>query len=395
MNFPTTERIPDNPESLPPARRRRAHRLLVPMSADERTEFLDSFSHRASPSVDFFLSSLVSGFVLSLGVIFDQPSLVVLGAALAPLMSPIVGVSLGTIIGSTQLFSRNLLGSLIGCLLVLFSGWVTGIASKNFLSQIPTQAHVYSQVSTINFVILAVAAILTTKAISLSEKKSYITILPSVALAYQLYLPLTVAGLGFSLGIPHLWPDGLIVFLLHLAWGILFGVITLVFSGFRPLTLFGYTLSGAITLLGVILLIGVSGFGVVIGTQLGLPTQIPSATPTFTATHTKTQTPIPPTSTSTLTNTPSPTITPSNTPTPTATPILAVVRTDLPEGARIRSEPGGETIGFLSNNSLVILLPEVTSFDGLDWIRIISPGGEEGWIVQTLVIIVTATPITP
>jgi len=395
MNFPTSEHFPDNPDNLPPARRRRAHRLLAPLSADERARFLDRISHRASPSFDFFLLSLVSGFVISIGTITEQPPIIVLGAALAPLMAPIVGVSLGTVIGSSRLFLHSLFGSLIGCLIVLFTGWITGITFNNWLSSSLTQAPFYSQVSYVNFIILAVAAILTTKAIASSEKMKYPSILPSVALAYQLYLPLSVAGLGLGLGIPHLWPDGLIVFSLHLAWGILFGAITLAFSGFRPLTLFGYTLSGAITLLGVILLIGVSGVGVVIGTHLGLPTAVPSSTPTFTATNTKTQTPIPPTSTFTPTSTPSATLTPTNTPTRTATPMLAVVRTDLPEGARIRIEPGGETIGFLSNNALVILLPEMEKFDGTDWVRIISPSGENGWIVQTLVNIVTATPPTP
>jgi hypothetical protein len=36
MTLPNSEQFPDDPDSLPPARRRRARRLLAPLNADER-----------------------------------------------------------------------------------------------------------------------------------------------------------------------------------------------------------------------------------------------------------------------------------------------------------------------------------------------------------------------
>jgi hypothetical protein len=102
---------------------------------------------------------------------------------------------------------------------------------------------------------------------------------------------------------------------------------------------------------------------------------------------------VPPTPTYTATATLTPTLTPTFTLTPTATPILATVRTDLPEGVRIRAEPGGETTGFLANNTLVVLLPETAEKDGVVWVRLIAPDGRQGWIVQDLVVRVTATPL--
>ncbi len=105
----------------------------------------------------------------------------------------------------------------------------------------------HAQVSWINFLVLGISAILTTTAIVHAENdpNRLIMAFPSVALAYELYLPLVTAGFGLGARIPHLWPDGLVVFTLHLAWSILLGAITLVILGFRPLTLFGYTLGGA------------------------------------------------------------------------------------------------------------------------------------------------------
>jgi uncharacterized membrane protein len=392
MNFPRIEEHPDNPDDLPPARRRRAHRLLAPLDADERAAFLDRVAHRAAPSYDFFLLSLLSGVILSAGLLLDSNAVLILGAALAPLMAPLVGVALGTVIGSTNLFVRNLLGLLVGCLIVFVAGWLVGLLSLGRFALQADLASAHAQVYWLNFLVLAVSAILTTAAIVHSENGGSAIALVSVALAYELYLPLAAAGFGLGARVPHLWPDGLVVFALHLVWSILLGALTLAVMGFRPLTLFGYTLGGVVVLLSVILLIGLSSASAVLGARLGLPTLTPSPTPTLTATATLTRTPVPPTSTltPTLTRTLTPTLTPSLT--PTATPILAVVRADVPEGVRIRKEPAGETIGFLVNGTLVILLPETIEKDGIPWIKIQAPDGTQGWMVQTLVARVTATP---
>jgi len=394
MNFSSTDQLPDDPDKLPPARRRRARRLLAPLNADERATFLDKLAHHASPSIDFFLLSLVSGAILGLGLLLDTPAFLILGAALAPLMAPVIGVSLGTVVGSTRLFLRSLLGLLIGCLIAFLAGWAIGSFGLPWLEQTQYLSHLHAQISWPNFLVLAVSAVATAALLVRAEspEAGSIQVLPSVALAYQLYVPLVVAGFGLGSQISHLWPDGLVVFSLHLAWAALLGAATLVVMGYRPLTLFGYTLSGALALLGIILLIGLGGAGAVVGAGMGLPTPTPSQTPTLTLTPTLTYTPVPPTATPTPSITPSPTLSPTPTLTPTPTPVLAVIRTDLPEGARIRVEPGGETLRFLANNELVIVLPETQEVDRIAWVRVQTLEGVQGWIVQSLLLNVTATP---
>jgi hypothetical protein len=59
---------------------------------------------------------------------------------------------------------------------------------------------------------------------------------------------------------------------------------------------------------------------------------------------------------------------------------------------RVRAEPGGETIGFLANGSLVILSSETAEEGGIAWVRVQTLDGVQGWIVQSLVVQVTATP---
>jgi uncharacterized membrane protein len=390
MSLPPTELLPDDPDRLPPARRRRARRLLAPLNADERVAFIDKIVQRTSPSFDFFLFSLASGIIFGIGLLLDQPAVLLIGAIVAPLMAPVVGTALGTILGSVRYFMRSVFGLLIGSVLVFMAGFVAGaFALFMYPTWQPaslTQAHLNAQLSWVNFLVLALGAIFTTASMVHEDRNAAV---PSVALAYELYLPLVIAGYGLGSGIPHLWPDGLVVFAIYLAWSILLGALTLAILGFRPLTVFGYTLGAALTLLGVILLVGLSGAGAVVGGQVALPTPIPTATFTVTPTATRTPTPIPPTPTSTVTLTPTATLPPTDTPTPSPTPMYALVRTDG-KGALLRAEPGGTVIASYLDGSVMMVLPGTVEDNGLIWVRVHASDGKEGWILQNL--LATATP---
>ncbi len=389
MNIPKSNPIPDEPDQLHPARRRRVKRLLAPLNDVERAAMIDDLAHRASPSFDFFLFSLLAGAVFCVGIFFDSPQIIFLATLLTPLLAPLVGMALGTVIGSGTFFMRSLVGLLISCGLVFGVGVATGLISLIWPPSGLEQAFTSTQLSWINLFVLAVGAIMT--AVMMARRSSS-AVLPSAALAYGLYLPLAAAGFGLTSRTPHLWPDGLVVFVIHMAWGTALAVVMLALLGFRPLTLFGYTVGGAMALLGVILAIGMSGAGAAFGAQIALPTFTPTPSPSLTPTMTVTLTPVPPTITPTLTPipptatfTPTATLTPSLTP----TPILALV---VPaDGAVIRDEPGGTVVSsYIQGSVLVVLDPEPTLITNQAWLLVRGPDNIEGWILQTL--LVTATP---
>lgn len=393
MNRYNSERYPDDPDSLPPARRRRARRLLAPLDADERAAFLDEVAQRTYPSFDFFLFSLLAGAIFGVGLLLDSPPILVLGAIVAPLMAPTVGIALGTVTGSIRFFVRSLIGIAIGSVLVFGLGYLAGYAAQVWLPLDLTQAHLHARLSWANFLVLALGAILTTAALVRFENAPE---LPSVALAYELYIPLVAAGIGLGSGEPFLWPDGLVVFALHLSWSALLGALTLAILGFRPLTLFGYTLGGVVTLIGVLILIGITGIGAAFGGNFAMPTPVPTDTPTMTSTLTPvppTDTPVPPTATLTPSLTPTHTPTSTQTPSPSATPILALVTAGEAGGAHLRAEPGydAESVILLANGTILEVLPGGPVEDGgVFWVHVQTPEGEAGWIVQTL--LATATP---
>jgi hypothetical protein len=344
---------------------------------------------KASPDFDFFLFSLLAGLVISLGLVFDSPYLLIFGTLLAPLMSPLIGISLGIILGSTRYFGRSLGGVMIGSVLVLLVSALVGLASRLFDLQDLVQVNALTQIGWPAFIVIGFGAALTCATL-VTEKHN--PALPSVAIAYGLFVPMAASGFGLGSGIPHLWPDGLVLFAIHLAWAALVGAVTLAIMGFRPLTLFGYTIGGVVLLIGIILLIAFSGLSAVIGGNVALPTATPTPVPTSTPTRPPTQTPVPPTATFTATLTPTRTPTRTSTITPTPTRVQAKVNVSV-QGAILRNEPNGTIVTYLRNGDLVELLGDYEIDDsGGMWLHVyVLSSGDEGWILESLLI--TATPV--
>jgi hypothetical protein len=400
MSLPKTEYIPDDPDLMPPARRRRARRLLAPLEADERAMVLDQVRRRTSPSFDFFLFSLVSGIIFCIGLMLDSPIVLVLGAIFAPLMAPVIGLSLATVVGSYKFFARSLVGLAIGSIMVFIVGAGAGILGRVWIPTSLNQAYLNAELSATNFIVLTVGAVLTAATMVHHERSPSA---PSVALAYSLYLPLVVAGFGLGSGAPHLFPDGLVVFAIHLAWGALLGAITLAILGFRPLTILGYTLGGVVTLIGVALALGVGAYSTTLGwfgSPLAVPTYTPTATYTLTPippippTATKTSTPVPPTLTPTITLTPTSTPTPTQTYTPS--PVSVYARIGPESGATIRSGPSFDSPPVypgVIQGTLVQLLGYAQDKDRLTWVQVrVVEDDRQGWILQSLLLIATPEP---
>ncbi len=397
MSVPKSEFIPDDPDLMPPARRRRARRLLAPLEADERSLVLDQLRRRTSPSFDFFLFSIVSAIIFCVGIMLNSPVVLVLAAILAPLMSPFIGLSLATVVGSYKFFGRSLAGIIIACWLVFVVGIGAGILGRVWLPASLGLAYLNAELSMDTILVVAIGAVFTAATMVHHERSPSA---PSVALAYTLYLPLVVAGYGLGSGMPHLFPDGLIVFAIHLAWGALLGAITLAILGFRPMTFLGYTLGGVVTLVGVAAVVGVGAYSLTLGwfaPPLAVPTYTPTATATFTPippTATRTATPVPPTLTPTVTLTATRTVTPTQTYTPSPVPVYARIGPE--QGATLREGPGFDSPPIypgVIQDTLVQLLSEPQLVKGELWVQVlVIEDGRMGWMLQSLLFIATPEP---
>ncbi len=369
MNLPTSQFLPTDDQQLPPARRRQQRRRILPSTTGERSALLHELSHRLTPSLDYFIITLIAAVVLATAMLLDQPALFVLAALMAPFLAPAVGLSLAAIVGSVKFFLRSLGAFIIGSGIIFIIGCVAGWLSTKLSPTTYTFALQHAHFSWADFVLLSVGTILTVYMLVRSRQSR--PLVTGAALAYELYLPIGVAGFGLAGNIAGLWPDGLIVFAVHLAWSALIGTLTLAVFGLRPSGVFGYTLGTSLILVSIIAVIIISGVGTAVSVDKALPPLPPTRTRTATIPPTITQTPIPPKPTPSPTNTLIPSKTATITLTPLATPIYARIRPNEYGGAVVRENPDFTSliVKHLSNEMLVIVLDEYVQVDNETWVK--------------------------
>jgi hypothetical protein len=411
MSQPSSPPEADSPPPVRPqlARHRRQRRRLIPSSSDQRAEFLEDLAHRAYPTLEFFIFSLLCGAVLGASYLLDSQALLFLGILLAPLMTPWIGMVLATVTGSWRFFFQTFTGFLVGAVLIFITGLLAGFASRIFMPITLNQAFLHTRLWWPDLFVLLLGAILLPISIVRSEDKP---ILPSAMLAYEFYLPLSAAAVGLGSGVKGLYPDGLVIFLIHVTLATLVGIITLFILGFRPYTLAGFTLGTTITLIAIVTLIFISGLWTIISAQLAPSpgsTPSPSVAIADSTPGSATSTPFLPMSsptavppTETLTATPTATLvfptpeTPTATPSPMPTPIYARIFTKKGTGVIVRTEPDPNSpiLTALVNGYLVEVLPEQKQDSkGTIWAHVrftTRDGTQEGWVIQSLLI--TATP---
>jgi len=428
MTFPNEPTQPPepHPESRisARARRRRARRTFFPKDAEGRTAVIASLAKRAYPSYELFIYSLLCGVMLGVGYIFDSYGVLVLGILFAPLMAPWFGLILSAISGMPRLFFQTAAGLLISATLVFGASALAGLASRLILPHTFNAAFTLSRLWWPEMIVMALGAILLTVSFVRSESKPY---LPSVLVAYGLFMPLSASGFGVGNGIGDLWPHGVLVSLVHLAWSSIFGLLTLAILRFRPLSGVRYAFALGVFAISILTVFWLTDPSKAQTAELATEPTLPTATLTLEPLPDGTSTPtalpsvttvllrptgtesIPkesPTATSTALGesvTPVPltldvtlpvTETRTSTPAPEPTPIYAVIRAREGGGAYIRKEPGGNVLATLDNGSVVQILPETQDYNGVLWIHIVATRNDirvEGWIIQT--VLETATPV--
>jgi hypothetical protein len=417
MNFsePTSQPHPEQtPEFVSArARRRRAQRrAYFPTDEEGRAALFEHLARRAFPSYELFVFSLVAGAILGLGYLFNAQAILIFGILVAPLLTPWIGTALSIIAGTPRLFAQTFTALFVSSLIIFFCGLLAGFASRTFQPLAFNEAFTHSRLWWSDLIVLTIASILITISFVRSEDRPY---LPSALLAYELFLPLCAAGFGLGSSVNGLWPQGLFVFIVHLAWATFFGIITLFFLRFYPTSFGGLAFTGFTFIALIAIVTSYTGFGNWIMIQAGLSTPEPIAviasTSTPLAIPSATQSPKPIQETGIISNltgtpsqTPKPTLTtvtlaatetPTSTVTAEPTPILAVIRASEGGGAFIREKPGGTVLVTLGNGSVVTIIPnDLQDVKGVIWVHvfaIVNDARVEGWMIQT--VLQTATPI--
>ena len=87
---------------------------------EQRREIIKEISESSTPGFDFFLLVILSTSISTLGLITDSPAVIIGAMLIAPLMSPIIGIGLASIIGSEKLLKDAGSALIRGALLAIF-----------------------------------------------------------------------------------------------------------------------------------------------------------------------------------------------------------------------------------------------------------------------------------
>jgi len=255
------------------ARRRRAQRrAYFPTDEEGRAALFEHLARRAFPSYELFVFSLVAGAILGLGYFFNAQAMLIFGILVAPLLTPWIGTALSIVAGALRLFVQTFAALFVSSLIIFLCGWLAGFASRTFQPLTFNEAFTHSRLWWPDLTVLTLASILITISFVRSEDRPY---LPSALLAYELFLPLCAAGFGLGSGVSGLWPQGLYVFFVHLAWATFFGIITLFFLRFYPTSFGGLAFTGFVFIILIAIVTSFTGFGNWIMIQAGLASRRP------------------------------------------------------------------------------------------------------------------------
>lgn len=374
-------------------RRKRPNRPVINRpDASELGQRFESMAYRAAPTFDFFLFSLLAGAILALGYLFDAPAVLLVGILVAPVLTPWVGAILAAVTGETAFLKQTIGGFLTALAMIFLTGLLAGLISRIFPSIQSTQLLLHAQLLVFDLLLIAVGTVALTIAFVQSEEKPLLT---SLMVAYEIYLPASAAGFGLGSGVENVWPQALLVLVVHLAISIVLALIVFYYMGFRPLEAAGYAILGLIAAgsLAIIFVIftwgnnprGFQASGTPVGPRITPATEI--VRPTFTsfpkATPSPTEIPL------------TPTITLTSGPTPIPTPIYGRIGK---RGAYLQDEPGGTAITTLESGYLVEFLPDSPSIlEGTTWVRVqvkTSTRDMVGWVRLDFILTATPAPVT-
>ncbi|MBK7918492.1 MAG: DUF389 domain-containing protein [Chloroflexi bacterium] len=115
--------------------------LIPRLSLKDRTSAYVRIRRNARPDVDYYMLISLASMIASLGLIVDSPAVVIGAMLVAPLMSPIIGTGLATVLGDGRFLKRSLVAVLQGVMLAILVGCVAGLITSTGHFQRNTRPH--------------------------------------------------------------------------------------------------------------------------------------------------------------------------------------------------------------------------------------------------------------
>jgi len=195
------ETPPNKPSSFRVSLRYLWRRLIPPVNQKRRGDVIVRLRDDSTPDFDFFLLTLLSSVIATLGLLIDSPATIIGAMLVAPLMSPIIGLGMASIRGDDRLLrdaaSALLRGAalavLMSFLLTLWNIFMPFIDLR--AAALPSEVLARTQPSPIDLAIALAGGLAAAFALAMPNISAA---LPGVAIATALMPPLCTIGIGLA-----------------------------------------------------------------------------------------------------------------------------------------------------------------------------------------------------
>jgi len=201
---------------------------LPRLTTEQRIAVYRDIRRNARPNVNYYLLITLSGIIATLGLVMDSPAVVIGAMLVAPLMSPILALSLSIVLGDARLLrlatQAMLQGTLAAVGISVFLGWVSPY------NVVTAEMAACTQPTLLDLGVALASGAAAAYAMARAEVSAA---LPGVAIAVALMPPLSVMGLGLAIGRLDVAGGALLLFLTNLIAITLAGSLVFLGLGFR------------------------------------------------------------------------------------------------------------------------------------------------------------------
>lgn len=216
-------------------------RLVHTLPYERRAEVLDQLAQASSPGFDFFLLIVLSCSIATFGLLVNSPAVIIGAMLVAPLMSPILGLSLASVAGEQHVFRHAVLalieGSLLAVLFAAVLAWLGHALPFGVLEELPSEVLARTRPTPFDLGIALAGGAAAAYALAQPHLSAA---LPGVAIATALMPPLCTVGIGIAVRSPETAFGALLLFFTNFAAISFAGILVFAALGFRPLYLESY-----------------------------------------------------------------------------------------------------------------------------------------------------------
>ena len=195
------EKTITRPSSLRTAVRHFWRRIVPPVSQERRGEVQVRLRDSSEPDFSYFLLVLLSSVIATLGLLMNSPATIIGAMLVAPLMSPIIGLGLGSIRGDDRLLREATAALFRGSALAVFIATLLTLNNRLMpfipllAENLPSEVMSRTQPTPMDLGVAIAGGLAAAFALAMPNISAA---LPGVAIATALLPPLATVGIGLA-----------------------------------------------------------------------------------------------------------------------------------------------------------------------------------------------------